>query len=87
MLKKVLKIISPQISFEGMSGPVSFDNQGFRSVFTMEVFELTTSGTDLAGTWDAENMFQNNRKPAILEADKRALANQTLIVLTVLVSS
>lgn len=69
-----------------MSGPVSFDNQGFRSVFTVEVFELTTSGTDLAGTWDADNKFLNSRKPVILEADKRALANQTLIVLTVLVS-
>lgn len=69
-----------------MSGPVSFDNQGFRTVFTMEVFELTTSGTDLAGTWDADNKFQNSRKPVVVEADKRALANQTLVVMTALVS-
>lgn len=68
-----------------MSGPVSFDNQGFRSFFSMEIFELTTSGSDLAGTWDCDNKFINSRKPVQIEADKRALANQTLIVMTALV--
>lgn len=63
----VLSFYILQNNIEGYSGEVKFDNEGFRSDFTMEIIELTEGGLTKIGTWSSKDGAYVKRNPKIDE--------------------
>ncbi|XP_057655882.1 glutamate receptor ionotropic, kainate 2-like [Diorhabda carinulata] len=67
--------------YEGLTGQVKFDNQGFRSNFELTVFELLEGGITDVGTWSFSKGLNITRaKDTIEEEDKESLRNKSFVV-------
>ncbi|XP_067000033.2 glutamate receptor ionotropic, kainate 2-like [Anabrus simplex] len=67
----------------GLTGPVLFDNEGFRSSFILDVIELTTYGLQKIGSWNSsEGLNLRRLQPPPDGHMQDSIANKTLRVLT-----
>nr|APC94261.1 ionotropic receptor 7 [Pyrrhalta maculicollis] len=67
--------------YEGLTGPVKFDNQGLRSNFELTVFELLEGGITDVGTWSSSKGLNISRPPgANEEDDEESLRNKSFTV-------
>ncbi|XP_062125741.1 glutamate receptor ionotropic, kainate 2 isoform X1 [Drosophila sulfurigaster albostrigata] len=73
-----------QLTLNGLTGTIRFDNEGLRTDFQLEVIELSVSGLLPIGQWSTENGFEMNRPAAThtLEPDMRSLMNKSFVVVT-----
>lgn len=70
----------------GLTNLIKFDNQGFRTDFTLDVIELSPSGIRKVGDWNSTQGVNftrsyNEHQNEIVEN----LKNKTLVVTTILV--
>lgn len=75
-----------QTVIKGLTGEIKFDNQGYRTVFTVEIVGLTPAGIEKIGTWDSSeglSITLADEKAGAIESG--SLRNKTFIVLTALV--
>lgn len=76
----------PQTIVHGLTGDIKFDNQGYRTVFAVDIVELTSAGVTKIGTWNSTDGLSVTR---IIEntvaIETGSLRNKTFIVLTTLV--
>lgn len=80
---------SYQTIVQGLTGEVKFDNRGYRSNFAVDVIDLTPSGIEKSGTWNATTGLNITRyvEGAAAIIDNDSVRNKTFIVLTALVNS
>jgi ionotropic glutamate receptor len=73
---------------EGLSGPIRFDSQGFRTDFNLGIVELKKEGLVQVGTWSREAgaNFTRNYTEAYSEIID-SLHNKTLVITTIFVST
>lgn len=73
---------------EGLTGPIKFDTEGFRTDFGLDILELDTHGLIKVGTWEAADGVSTTREPTIdpIIGDG-SFKNKTFIVLTSLVGA
>ncbi|XP_066999471.2 glutamate receptor ionotropic, kainate 2 isoform X2 [Anabrus simplex] len=70
-------------TFRGLTGPIMFDNEGFRSSFVLDVIELTHSGLSKVGIWNSSEGLSLQRTQSSLDVHgPDGIANKTLRVLT-----
>ncbi|XP_055300709.1 glutamate receptor ionotropic, kainate 2-like isoform X1 [Sitodiplosis mosellana] len=73
---------------DGMTKSVKFDENGHRSEIEIQIFELSSQGSTLLGTWDPEDGIKQilSISPIPVEGDPAAMSlrNRTFIVLTAL---
>ncbi|KAG4072066.1 hypothetical protein HA402_015565 [Bradysia odoriphaga] len=70
---------------QGLTGDIKFDNQGYRTVFAVDIVELTSAGVAKIGTWnstDGLSVTRPNDQTGAIQA--ASLGNKTFIVLTAL---
>ena len=81
----MLKFLSSQIEMEGLSGPIRFDTQGFRTDFDLEIVELKKEGLQKVGMWNRGSgaNFTRNFTESYSEIID-TLHNRTLIITTIL---
>lgn len=73
------------ITFQGITGSVSFDQLGFRSSFTLDVMTLNEEDLQKIGVWnEKDNKGLNINKKWLHHYERLALENKTLIVTTIL---
>lgn len=83
----IIFIISVQITVQGLTGEVIFDNEGARSNIAVEVLELGAHGIFQIGLWNTTEGFTVTREAPVLDySDDGSIENKTFIVLTALVS-
>lgn len=73
---------------EGLTGLIQFDNQGFRSQFTLDVMHLQEGGLINVGTWNTTSgLLININTPttSISEIDDGTLKNVSFTIITALV--
>lgn len=73
------------ITFQGITGSVSFDQLGFRSSFTLDVMTLNEEDLQKIGVWaERESRPLNINANWMHHYEKLAMENKTLIVTTIL---
>ena len=71
----------------GLTGPIHFDNEGFRTNIVLEILELSYDGLISIGTWNSTDGLNLTRTSSpVLHQETDSLMNKTFIVLTALVS-
>lgn len=73
---------------KGLTGPIRFDHQGFRSDFFVDIIELREGGITKVGNWslaDGLNISKTNPNPVYDGDEDMALRNLSLVVITALV--
>lgn len=71
---------------EGFSGPIIFDNKGYRSDFEIEVFKLTYEGIKVVGKWNKTKKLEwFHNESLITHQNTLSLRNTTFKVLIALV--
>lgn len=73
---------------KGLSGPVLFDREGFRSDISVDVIELKEGGITKVGTWNLNQTYQDARVYAeeLTDGDI-SLRNTTFKVIICIVST
>lgn len=75
------------VEMRGLTDIIRFDHQGFRSDFSLDIIELSTTGLRKCGTWNSTQGVNLTRTYTEHEREiKEILANKTLIVSTILSS-
>ncbi|KAJ8927384.1 hypothetical protein NQ314_020159 [Rhamnusium bicolor] len=72
-------------SYDGLTGAIKFNNEGFRSDFVINLFELREGGVADIGTWNSStglNITRLNSEEQIV--DEESLRNKTFIVIITL---
>ncbi|XP_046984816.1 glutamate receptor ionotropic, kainate 2-like isoform X1 [Schistocerca americana] len=70
-------------TLRGLTGPVHFDYEGFRTDFMLHIVELTVDGLQKIGTWNSTTGLTLIREEVSTEVrQEESLQNRTLIVLT-----
>lgn len=70
----------------GLTNLIKFDNQGFRTDFTLDVIELSPSGIRKVGDWNSTQGVNFTRSYGDHQNDiVENLKNKTLVVTTILV--
>ncbi|KAI5645987.1 ligand-gated ion channel domain-containing protein [Phthorimaea operculella] len=74
------------MEIDGITGPVSFDESGFRSDFEVDVIELGDQGLEMVGTWNQEDGYTLQRpvKPVQELEGSDSMKGKHFIVLTAL---
>lgn len=72
-------------TMKGLTGSVKFDNQGFRSDFSVDIIELKEGGITKVGNWNSSEGLNITRiYPPPAASDELSLQNKTFIVITCL---
>lgn len=72
---------------KGLTGVIKFDNQGFRSSFSLDIIELGKDGLRKIGTWNtSEGVNLTRTYGEVYTQIVESLHNKTFIVTTILVS-
>lgn len=72
-----------QITVEGVTGTIKFDENGFRSDFKLRLQEVTREGLRVVGHWNTTGVFfMPNYTKAMAEGYRQTLKNRTLTVVT-----
>ena len=73
------------IEFNGLSGMVSFDSQGVRTNFNLDIMELQSTGLEPIGTWNQLTSLNLTRINSMVEFynPNNIMANKTFVVTTV----
>lgn len=75
---------------EGLTGVIKFDNQGFRSDFTLDVIELGLDGLVQIGSWNTTEGYSIKRDYTVKkledEDDDGNLLHKSFVVITCLVT-
>nr|WJJ63364.1 glutamate receptor ionotropic 6 [Pachyrhinus yasumatsui] len=69
-------------SFRGLTGPIEFNNEGHRSVFGLQVYEIREGGIIDVASWNSSEGLNVTRKyhvPQILDED--SLRNKTFVII------
>ncbi|XP_017769340.1 PREDICTED: glutamate receptor ionotropic, kainate 2-like [Nicrophorus vespilloides] len=70
-------------TIKGLTGPIKFDNQGFRSDFSVDIIELCEGGITKVGNWNtSEGLNITRTYPVMPPPDELSLQNKTFIVIT-----
>lgn len=73
---------------QGLTGVIKFDNQGFRSSFSLDIIELGREGLRKIGTWNSTKGVNLTRTYGeIYTQIVESLQNKTFLVTTILVSA
>lgn len=73
---------------KGLTGVIKFDNQGFRSSFSLDIIELGKDGLRKIGTWNAsEGVNLTRTYGEVYTQIVESLHNKTFVVTTILVNS
>ncbi|KAG8177768.1 hypothetical protein JTE90_010346 [Oedothorax gibbosus] len=73
------------IKFEGMTGFVKFDSDGYRQNFTLDAMELKRNGLSKVGVWDSSHGLHFTWNYSVAYAEMlQSLKNRTLKVTTIL---
>lgn len=71
-----------------MTGSVKFDNEGFRTDFTLDIMELTQNGLEIKGNWSSNDGViinpREDKTSVTREIDD--LRNYTFVVIIALVN-
>lgn len=71
---------------QGLTGVIKFDNQGFRSSFSLDIIELGRDGLRKIGTWNASAGVNLTRTYGeVYTQIVESLHNKTFVVTTILV--
>lgn len=82
----MLILYNLQLTIQGLSGEIQFDNEGRRSNIAVEVLELGSHGIFQIGLWNTSEGFTITREaPKIDNSDDGSIKNKTFVVLTALV--
>lgn len=74
------------MEIKGLTGVIKFDNQGFRSSFSLDIVELGKEGLRKIGTWNASEGVNLTRTfGEVYKQVVESLHNKTFIVTTILV--
>ena len=74
-----------QASFVGLSGPVRFDQFGWRSVFSLSILEISESGQEeTKGVWSTEGGLVLDSRPRIASSPPLPQSQDVVIVATTL---
>ncbi|CAH0558938.1 unnamed protein product [Brassicogethes aeneus] len=72
-------------TYNGLTGLINFNHEGFRSDFSLEIYELKEGGIPMIGTWNASSGINITRQGKIVDEDNlSSLHNRTFIVITAL---
>nr|UTN00859.1 ionotropic receptor [Semanotus bifasciatus] len=72
-------------SYEGLTGPIKFNNEGFRSDFEINLFELKEGGISDVGAWTSSGGLNITRRRLELPlTDEYSLKNKSFIVIITL---
>ncbi|KAL0275564.1 UNVERIFIED_CONTAM: hypothetical protein PYX00_003378 [Menopon gallinae] len=75
------------VEMQGLTGVIKFDNQGFRSSFSLDIIELGRDGLRKIGTWNASAGVNLTRTYGeVYTQIVESLHNKTFIVTTILSS-
>lgn len=67
---------------------IKFDEEGYRTDFSVELVQLFEEGFDTIGTWNTSSRLQMLPKPSeTTDLDESQLVNRTFLVITTLVSN
>lgn len=70
-----------QKSGHGITGPITFDAEGHRTHFNLEIIELSKEGFKRIGTWDPIHDINYTRSQSEVESQiVESLQNKTFIV-------
>ncbi|XP_050679068.1 glutamate receptor ionotropic, kainate 3-like isoform X2 [Leptidea sinapis] len=71
---------------DGLTGPIKFDEDGFRSDFEIDVLEVMSHGLEKIGAWSLEDGFVEMRKiiPVVEEDATDSMKGKHFIILTAL---
>ena len=73
------------VSFVGLSGPVRFDQFGWRSVFSLSILEISESGhEETKGVWSTEGGLVLDSRPRIASSPPLPQSQDVVIVATTL---
>lgn len=77
---------------QGSTGEIKFDNRGYRSNFTVDIIDLTSSGITKIQTWNTivkKSRLNITRKNDLQREllEESSMNNKTFIILTALVNS
>lgn len=76
-----------KVEMKGLTGVIKFDNQGFRSSFSLDIIELGKDGLRKIGTWNtSEGVNLTRTYGEVYTQIVESLHNKTFIVTTILVS-
>lgn len=78
-----------QSEFDGVTGLVKFDHEGFRTDFRLDILDLTPKGLKRTGTWNISegvNFTQLTYDDSSVTHAKRDLRNMSFVVMIALVS-
>lgn len=71
---------------QGLTGVIKFDNQGFRSSFSLDIIELGREGLRKIGTWNStEGVNLTRTYGEVYTQIVESLHNKTFLVTTILV--
>ncbi|XP_072899723.1 glutamate receptor 4 isoform X9 [Hemitrygon akajei] len=73
-----------QVRIQGLTGNVQFDNYGRRTNFTIDVFELKSSGHRKIGYWNDADKLVLIQNEMMFPNDTSGLENRTVYVTTIL---
>ncbi|XP_048453716.1 glutamate receptor 4 isoform X3 [Rhincodon typus] len=73
-----------QVRIQGLTGNVQFDNYGRRTNFTIDVFELKSTGYRKIGYWSDADKLVLIQNEMMFPNDSSAIENRTVYVTTIL---
>ncbi|XP_043547753.1 glutamate receptor 4 isoform X6 [Chiloscyllium plagiosum] len=73
-----------QVRIQGLTGNVQFDNYGRRTNFTIDVFELKSTGHRKIGYWSDADKLVLIQNEMMFPNDSSAMENRTVYVTTIL---
>lgn len=85
LLELLSDIFLMQTITQGLTGEIKFDNEGLRTLFTLDVVELKSSGLEKVGSWHQETGLNITRMSLPTSTDEGTLSNRSFIVITALV--
>lgn len=74
------------VKFNGLTGPVEFDNDGARRNIRADVLELKPAGFEKIGNWQWDRTFQAKDRLEITRKFEMTTEKKTLVVIMSLVS-
>uniref|UniRef100_A0A8D0V5X0 Glutamate receptor n=1 Tax=Sus scrofa TaxID=9823 RepID=A0A8D0V5X0_PIG len=76
----------PKVQIQGLTGNVQFDHYGRRVNYTMDVFELKSTGPRKVGYWNDMDKLVLIQDVPTLGNDTAAIENRTVVVTTIMES-